>query len=64
MEDEEALETSALVGQLADTIQNQINDLLPDGVVAPGIVVGRVFLPSDELFWVEQLSVLTPPHLI
>ena len=64
MEDEEALEAGALVGQLADTIQNQVNDLLADGVVATGVVVGCIFLACDQLLWMEQLAVGSSSHLI
>jgi hypothetical protein len=49
MEDEETLETSALVSQLSDAVQNQINNLFADGVVATGVVVGSIFLSSDQL---------------
>jgi hypothetical protein len=42
VENEEALEASALVGQLPHPVQYQVDDLLADGVVAAGIVVGRV----------------------
>ena len=64
VEDEEALETGALVGQLADTIQNQVNDLLADGVVATGVVVGCILLASDQLLGVKQLTVCTSTNLI
>ena len=64
MEDEEPLETSALVGQLADPVQHQINELPSHSVVATSIVVSSVFLASDELFRVEELPVGTCPNLI
>ena len=34
---------------------------LANGVVAPGVVVGGVLLPIDQLFWVEQLAVGAGP---
>jgi len=64
VEDEEALESSALVSQLPDAVKDQVNDLLADGVVTSGVVVGGIFLAGDELFWVEQLAVCAGPHLI
>lgn len=64
MEHEEPLQPGALVGQLADAVQHDVYDLLADGVVAPGVVVGRVLLAGDELLGVEQLPVRTGPHLI
>ena len=63
VEDEEALEASALVGQLADPVQDEVNDLLADGVVAPGVVVGRVLLARHQLLGVKQLTVGSGPHL-
>ena len=64
MEEEEALEAGALVGKLANTVKDKINNLLADGVVTPGIVVGRVLLAGDELLGVEQLPVGPGPHLV
>merc|ERR1712023_193668 len=48
VEDEEALETGAVVGQLADAVEDEVNDLLADGVVATSVVVGGVFLAGDQ----------------
>ena len=57
MEDKKALESGALVSKLADSVQNQVHDLLADGVVTAGVVVGSVFLARYELFRMEELSV-------
>ena len=64
VEDEESLESSTLVSQLASTIQNKVNDLLADGVMASGVVVGGVFLASNQLFWMEQLPIGASTYLI
>ena len=64
MEDEESLETSALIGQLPDSVKDDINNLLADGVVAAGVVVGSVLLAGDQLLRVEQLSVGSGTNLI
>ena len=64
MEDEKALQTGALVSQLADAVKHQVNDLLADGVVTTGVVVGCILLASDELLGVEQLTVCASAHLI
>merc|ERR1719273_2999100 len=53
VEDEEALETSALIGELSDTVEAEINNFLTDGVVTTGEVVGGVLLTRDELLGVE-----------
>jgi hypothetical protein len=39
VEDEEALETRAVIGNTANFVQNLINQLLSDSVVTTGIVV-------------------------
>ena len=49
MEDEESLETSTHVSQLPDSVKDKINNLLANGVVTPGVVVGGVLLASDQL---------------
>jgi len=64
VEDEEALETSALIGELSDSVEAEINNLLTDGVVTTGEVVGGILLTRDELLGVEELSVGTSTDLI
>jgi len=64
VEDEEALETSALISKLTDSVEAEINNLLTDGVVTTGEVVGGILLTGDELLWVEELSVGTSADLI
>ena len=43
MEDEESLETGALVSGLADAVENKVDDFFADGVVAASVVIGSVF---------------------
>ena len=64
VEDEEALEASALVSELSDSVEAEINDFLADGIVTTGEVVGGILLAGDELLGVEQLSVGTGTNLI
>ena len=64
MEDEESLEPGALICQLPDPVQHQVHNLLPDGVVTPGVVVGSVLLAGDELLGVEELAVGPSSDLI
>jgi hypothetical protein len=64
VEDHEALETSAVISKLADTVEHKIDDLLADGVVTTGEVVRGVFLAGDELLGVEELAVGTSADLI
>jgi len=64
VEDKEALETSAVISELADAVKGQVNNLLTDGVVTTGIVVGGIFLSGDELLGVEELAVGTSADLV
>ena len=64
MEDEEALETSALIGQFPDAVKDQVDDLLTDGVVTTGVVVSGILLTGDQLLGVEQLAVGASTDLI
>ncbi len=58
------LQTSAVVRQLADALQGNLHNLLADGVVATGKVVGSILLAADELLRVEELAVLTGAHRV
>merc|ERR1711935_760585 len=57
VEEEKALETGALVGELAGPVKDEVNDFLADRVVATSVVVGGVFLARNQLLGVEELTV-------
>jgi hypothetical protein len=59
VEHQETLKTSAVVGELSDSVETEIDDFLTNGVMSSGEVVGGIFFTGDKLFWVEQLSVST-----
>lgn len=50
--------------QFADPVQDQVNNLLADGVMASGIIIGCIFLPGDQLLRVEELPVGPCAHFI
>lgn len=64
VEDEEALKTNTVVGNTADLVEDAINELLSDGVVTTGVVVGSILLASDHHLGVEEVSVGTGADLI
>merc|ERR1739844_175864 len=64
VEHEESLETSALIGELSDSAEAEINNFLADGVVTTGEVVGGILLTGDPMLWVEELSVGAGSDLI
>ena len=57
VEDKEALETGTVVCNTADLVEDLVDELLADGVVATGVVVGSILLASDHVLGVEELSV-------
>ena len=57
MEEKKSLKSGALVSQFPDPVQNQIHNLLANGVVAPGVVVGGVLLAIDQLLRMVELFV-------
>ena len=57
VEDEEALQAGAVVGDAADLVQDLVNELLADCVVAAGVVVGGVLLAGDHVLGVEKRAV-------
>merc|ERR1711981_1013914 len=64
VEDQEALETGALIGELSDSVEAEIDDFLTNGVMTSGEVVGGILFTGDELLGVEELSVGTGSDLI
>ena len=64
MEEEESLETSALVSQLPCAVKDKVDDLFADGVVSTSVVVGSIFLAGDQLLGVEQLAVGASADLV
>jgi hypothetical protein len=64
VEDQEALKTSALVSELADSVEDEVDEFLANGVVTTGVVVGGIFLTRDELLWVEELAVGSSADLV
>merc|ERR1719343_1606029 len=42
VEDEESLESGTVVGKLSDAVQDRVNNLLSNGVVTTGVVVGGI----------------------
>ena len=64
VEDKETLETSALISELSDSVEAEINDFLTNGVVTTGEVVGGILFTRDKLLWMEELSVGSGSDLI
>lgn len=64
VEDEEALETRAVIGNAANLVQDLVNQFLANGVVSTGIVVRRILLAGDHQFGVEQGSVSTSADFV
>ena len=57
VEDEETLQTRAVVGDAADLVKDLVDELLADRVVATGVVVRGILLAGDHLLGVEERAV-------
>mmetsp|Transcript_107338 Transcript_107338/g.336332 ORF Transcript_107338/g.336332 Transcript_107338/m.336332 type:complete len:286 (-) Transcript_107338:35-892(-) len=64
VEDHEALQPRAVVRELPDPVEHEVNDLLADGVVPAGKVVRSVFLPRDKLLRMKELPVGAGANLV
>jgi hypothetical protein len=64
VEDQETLETGASIGNASDLVQDLVDQLLANGVVATGVVVGSILLAGDHLLGVEETAVGTSADLI
>ena len=64
VEDEEALEARAVIREAADPVAGLVNELLSDGVVTTGVVVGGILLAGKEGLGVEEGTVLARLHLV
>ena len=64
MEHQEALEPGALVSHPPDLVHRDLDLLLADGVVTPGVVVCGVLLASDQLLRMEELPVGSSSNLL
>jgi hypothetical protein len=64
VENEEALKTNAVVGNTSNLVENTLNELLANGVVSTGVVVGSILLASDHHLRVEEVAVSTGANFI
>ena len=64
VEEQKSLKTSTLVSKLPDPVQDEVHNLLADGVVAPGVVVGSVLLSVDQLLRMVKLTVSSNSGLV
>jgi hypothetical protein len=56
VEDHESLEAGTVVGQLSHAIKDKVDNLLPNGVVTTGVVIGGILLTGDELLGMRDLE--------
>ena len=64
MEYQKSLQPRTVIGNASHLVQNLVNELLPDRVVATSIVVGRVLFTSNHVFGVEKTAVGAGAHLV
>lgn len=64
VENKESLKTNTVIGDAADLVEDTLNELLANGVVATGVVVGSILLASNHHFGVEKIAVSTGADFI
>jgi hypothetical protein len=64
VEDEETLQTSAVVGDTANLVEDTVDHLLADSVVTTSIVVRGILLASNHLFGMEEAAVGTSADFV
>jgi hypothetical protein len=64
MEDEKALQPRALICELVDAVEGEVDDLLADGVVAARVVVCGVLLAVNQMLRVKELPVRASADLL
>ena len=57
MEDQEPLQTRAIVRDSSNLVEHLVDQHLADSVMATSVVVRRVLLPGNHLFGVEEAAV-------
>jgi methylmalonyl-CoA mutase cobalamin-binding subunit len=64
VEDEETLEAAAVVGNVANAVQNWVDELAANGVTATSVVVGGVLFAGDQLLRIEKLLVWSSTNFV
>ncbi len=64
VEDQEPLESRAVVCNTTNLVQNLINQFLANSVMATGVIIGGILLASDHMLWVEQAAVGSGADLV
>ena len=64
VEDQETLETGAIVREFSDSVKDIVNKLFANSVVTSSIVVGSIFFARNQLFWMEELFVWSRSYWI
>ena len=64
MEEEKSLKSRAIIGKFTNAIQDNVDHLLANGIVASGVIVGSIFFARNELFRVKQLTVTSGANFV
>mmetsp|Transcript_35187 Transcript_35187/g.53993 ORF Transcript_35187/g.53993 Transcript_35187/m.53993 type:complete len:303 (-) Transcript_35187:18-926(-) len=64
VENKESLKASAVVSELANTVEDNVHNFLSNGVMTTGVVIGSILLSVDDLFWVVKLAVLSSTNFV
>ena len=58
------MESSAVVSQLANTIEYEVYNFLSNGVVATSIIISSIFFAGYKLFGVEKGTVSSSSYFV
>ena len=64
MEDQEPLESVALLRQPTDALRYSVNDLSAAGVMTARVVISRVLFTAYQLLWMEEMAVGSAANLV
>jgi hypothetical protein len=64
IENEKTLQTGAVISQLPDSIETDVNNLLANSVVSTSEIVSSILLSGNKLLRMEELAIGPSPHFI
>ena len=64
VENEESLKSSAIVGQLANTVKYKVDNFFSNSVMTTSVVISGIFLSSNKLFGMEEGAVGSSSYFI
>ena len=64
VEDQETLQSGAVVGNMTDLVEHLVDEFFAHCVMTSSVIVGGIFLARDHLLWMEQFPISSGPDFI